>query len=169
MAGTAIRRSTGRAVPGWGPSILAGAGAGVVAGLAGVGVEMALRSPVPPHFSTVGSAFVAGTLGGILYGVLGRLTRSPAPALWVITLAIATIDSALIWAVPFPSGRSPSTGVPIVGLVVPARQLLALAGMGHLGTQHLPAPYRVPIAATHYLTAVAVSLLVPWWARPKKR
>jgi predicted lipid-binding transport protein (Tim44 family) len=110
-----------------------------VAGLAGVGAEMALRSAAPPHLATVWSAFVAGILGGILYGVLGRLTQSPAPALWVITLVIATIDSALIWAVPFPSGRSPSTGVPIVGLVVPARQLLALAGMGHLGTQHLPA------------------------------
>lgn len=156
-------------MPGWGRSILAGAGAGVVAALAGVGAEVALRSSEPPHIATAWSAFIAGILGGILYGVLGRLTRSPAPALWVTTLVIATIDSALIWAVPFATGRGPSTGVPIVGLVAPARQLLALAGMGHLGTRHFPAQYIVAATATHYITAVAVSLLVPRWAGPRKR
>lgn len=169
MARAAIRRSIGGAAPGWGPSILAGAGAGVVAAIAGVGAEIALRSPLPPHLATVWSAFVAGILGGVLYGVLGRLTRSPAPALWVVTLLIATIDSALIWAVPFASGRSPSISAPIAGLVAPARQLLALAGIGHLGTRHFPARYIAAATVTHYTTALAVSLLVPWWAGPRKR
>jgi len=169
LSGAVIRRSAGRAAPGWGPCILAGAGAGVVGAIAGVGVEIALRSPLPPHVATVWSAFVAGILGGILYGVLGRLARNPAPALWAVTLLIATIDSALIWAVPIASGRSPSIGAPIAGLVAPARQLLALAGIGHLGTRHFPARYIAAATVTHYTTAVAVSLLVPRWAGPRDR
>jgi hypothetical protein len=169
MAGAAIRRSTGGAAPGWGASILAGAAAGAVAAIAGVGTEIALRSPLPPHLATVWSAFVAGILGGILYGVLGRLTRSPAPALWAVTLLIATVDSALIWAVPIASGRSPSSGVPIVGLLAPMRQLLALAGIGHLGTRHFPARCIAAATVTHYTTPLAVSLLFPWWAGPRNR
>ncbi|HLW48330.1 MAG TPA: hypothetical protein VKW09_11250 [bacterium] len=148
---------------------LAGAGAGAVAGLAGVGAEMLLRAAAPTHPATLGSAFIAGILGGILYAVLGRVTRRPAAALWVITLAVATIDSLLIATEPLASGPNPSTGIPIVGLVVPARQLLALAGMGHLSTRHFPERYIVADAATHYITAVAVSLLVPWWAGPRRR
>jgi hypothetical protein len=169
MADATAGRAPMRVVPGWGLSILAGAGAGVVAAVAGVGAEIVLRSPAPPHPATMGSAFVAGILGGLLYGVLGRLTRAPAAALWVITLVIATIDSVLIATLPLASGPNPSTGIPIVGLSVPVRQLLALAGIGHLGTRHFPARYIAADAATHYITAVAVSLLVPWGAGPRKR
>lgn len=169
MAGAAAKSATVRAAPGWGASILAGAGAGVVAALASVGAEVVLQARTPPHVPTLWSAFVAGILGGILWGVLGRVARRPAAALWVVTLAIATIDTLLIAYVPLASGPNPSTGIPIVGLTVPLRQLLALAGIGHLGTRYFPAQYMLADAATHYITAVAVSVLVPWWAKPRGR
>lgn len=90
-------------------------------------------------------------------------------ALWVITLAIATIDSLLIATLPYALGPNPSIGIPVVGLIVPVRQLLALVGIGHFGTRHFPAQYLLAAAMTHYITAVAVSLLVPWWAKPKNQ
>lgn len=156
-------------MPGWGPSILAGVGAGVVAALASVGIEIVLQARSPTHLPTLWSAFVAGILGGILYGVLGRVARRPAAALWVITLAVATIESWLIAALPGAAGPGPSTGIPLQGLTVPLRQLLALVGVGHLGTRHFPSQYIVADAATHYITAVAVSVLVPRWAKPRAR
>jgi hypothetical protein len=158
-----------QAVPGWAASVLAGAGAGVVAALACVAAEIIMRAQLPPHVATLWSAFVAGILGGILYGWLGRAVRRPVVALWVITLAIATIDSLLIATLPYAVGPSPSIGIPVVGLIVPVRQLLALVGIGHLGTRHFPSQYLLVDTATHYITAVAVSLLVPWWAKPKNR
>jgi hypothetical protein len=156
-----------RAVPSWGTSVLAGIGAGAVAAVACVGAEMALRANFPPRVPTVWSAFVAGILGGLLYGWLARVVRRPAAALWAIALVVATVDSVLIAALPAASGRGPSIGIPIVGLVAPLRQLLALVGVGHLGTRRFPASALVSLTATHYVTAIAVSLLVPWWARPK--
>ena len=156
-----------RAVPGWGASIIAGAGAGVVAALASVGAEIVMHAQAPPRVATLWSAFVAGILGGILYGWLGRVVRRPAAALWVITLVVATIDSLLIATLPGASGPNPLRGIPIVGLIAPLRQLLALAGIGHLGTRHFPASSLLPVTTTHYVTAVAVSLLVPWWANPR--
>ncbi len=158
--------TTVRAVPSWGASVLAGIGAGVVAAVACVGAEIALHASLPPRVPTLWSAFVAGILGGLLYGWLARVVRRPVAALWVIALVVATIDSLLIAALPPASGRGPSIGVPIVGLVAPLRQLLALVGIGHLGTRRFPASSLFAFTATHYITAVSVSLLVPWWARP---
>jgi len=160
---------TVRAVPGWGASIFAGAGAGVVAALASVGAEIVMHAQAPPRVATLWSAFVAGILGGILYEWLGRVVRRPAAALWVITLVVATIDSLLIATLPGASGPNPLRGIPIVGLLTPLRQLLALAGIGHLGTQHFPASSLLAATTTHYVTAVAVSLLVPWWAKPRSQ
>jgi hypothetical protein len=111
---------------------------------------------------------VAGALGGLLYGWLSRISRRPVAALWVITLVVATIDSLLIAALPLPVGPNPSTGIPIVGLVVPIRQLFALVGIGRLGTHHFPAAYIAADTGTHYVTAAAVSLLVPSWARSRR-
>lgn len=156
-----------RALPNWGASVLAGVGAGAVAGVACVGAEIALHAQLPPRVPTLWSAFVAGILGGLLYGWLARVVRRPAAALWAIALAVATIDSLLIAALPPASGRGPSLGLPIVGLVAPLRQLLALVGIGHFATRRFPASSLLAFTATHYITAVAVSLLVPWWARPK--
>ena len=167
MVGARAGSATGRAAPGWVACILAGAGAGVVAALASVGAEIVLQARLPPQIPTLWSAFVAGILGGILYGVLGRVVRRPVAALWVIALAVATIDSLLIAALPFASGPGPSMVIPIVGLVVPLRQLLALVGIGHLGTRYFPGQYLAADATTHYITAVAVSVLVPWWAKPR--
>ncbi|HLW60048.1 MAG TPA: hypothetical protein VKV57_09000 [bacterium] len=158
-----------RVVPGWGASISAGAIAGVVAALASVGVEVIMHARVPPRDATLWSAFLAGILGGILYGWLGRIVRRPVEALWVITLAIATISTVLIAKLPGASGPSPSLGIPLSGFTSPFRQLLALAGLGHFGTRHFPARYLPADAATHYITAVSVALLVPWWANTRGR
>ena len=110
------------------------------------------------------SAFVAGILGGLLYAWLHRFTRRPVLALWIITLGIATIDSLLIAALPFPAGPGPRIRVPIVGLIVPLRQLAALVGIGRFGEHHFPRASLPAVTVVHYVTAAAVSLIVPWWA-----
>src|ERR1700693_1063021 len=117
---------TVRAVPGWGASIIAGAGAGMGAALGSVGAEIVMHAQSPPRGATLWSAFVAGILGGTLYGWLGRVVRRPGAALWVITLVLATIDSLLIATLPGASGSNRLAGIPIVGLLAPLRQLLAL-------------------------------------------
>lgn len=142
--------------------------AGVVAALVSVVVEIATLSPLPPRDATLWSAFVAGILGGLLYGVLCRTVRRPIPVLWVVTLAIATIDSLLIAVLPGASGRSPNLGIPLSGLVAPLRQMLALVRVGHLGTRRFPQAYLPVATAIHYVVAVAVALLVPWWANPRQ-
>jgi hypothetical protein len=152
---------------GWGAGVLAGAGAGIAAALACVAVELVLRARVPPTNPTAWSAFVAGVLGGIVYAGLSRVVSRPALALWIVSLAVATVDSIFIIALPLPAGPNPKIGIPIVGLMVPLRQAAALLGMGHLGDRHFPAEYLVNVTAIHYVTAVAVSLLVPWWAGRK--
>jgi hypothetical protein len=165
----AVGQSKPRAVPGWGRCLLAGAGAGLVGALASVAVEVAMHAPLPPRLPTLWSAFVAGVLGGLLYGVLTRAVRRPVAALWGLALALATIDSLLTATLPFAAGPNPSLGIPIVGLVVPLRQVLALAGIGHLGTRSFPKAWLAADTMTHYATAVAASILVPWWARPRGR
>jgi hypothetical protein len=162
MAGLTPRMEASRPAPAWSLSLLAGIGAGVVAGAASVGAEVTLRARVPPHTYTFWSALAAGVLGGLLYAWLARALPRPAPALWLIALGIATVDSALIAFLPLPSGGG--RPLPIAGLEVPLRQLLALVGIGRLGTRYFPASSLLADTATHYITAVAVSLLVPWWA-----
>lgn len=111
---------------------------------------------------------MAGVLGGLLYAWLSRTAARPALALWIISLALATIDSLLIATLPLPAGSSAPLGIPIVGLVVPVKQVLALIGIAHFGTRRFPAPSLPADAAVHYVTAVVVSLLVPWWAGRKR-
>jgi len=161
--GMAQTRRT-RQVVGWGFGLLAGVGAGVVAALAGLAVGAVMRASIPPPFFVAWSAFAAGVLGGLLYAWLSRLLDRPAPALWIITLALATIDSALIAFLPMPAGASP-VRLPIVGLIVPLRQIAALVGIGRLGERHFPAANLAADTLMHYTTAVAVALLVPAWAR----
>lgn len=161
MAGAAKR---GEGAPGWPAVLAAGAGAGVVAAIVAVGVEIVGHAPVPPRPATAWSAFVAGILGGLLYGVLCRTTRRPVAAFWVLTLAIATVDSVLIAALPLPAGPGPRTGIPIVGLTVPLRMLGALVGVGHFSTRHFPAPYLAVDTAVHYVTAIVAAICIPLWA-----
>ena len=155
-----------RQVVGWGSGVLAGVGAGVVAALAGLAVGAVMRASIPPPFFVAWSAFAAGVLGGLLYAWLSRLIDRPAPALWIVTLVLATIDSALVAFVPLPSGPSP-VRLPIVGLIVPLRQLAALAGIGRLGERRFSSTYLAADTMIHYATAVAVSLLVPALAKRK--
>jgi len=98
---------------------------------------------------------------------MSRITTRPALALWIITLVLATIDSIFIAVPPFPEGSGTVLGVPIVGLIVPARQGLVLIGIGHFGQHHYPRSDLAAVTATHYITAVVLSLLVPWWAGRK--
>jgi hypothetical protein len=163
-----IGASKRAAAPGWVTSLAAGAMAGVVAALLSVVVEIVTLSPVPPPVATVWSAFVAGILGGLLYGALCRTVRRPVVALWGVTLALATIDSLLIAMLPGASGRNPNLGIPLSGLVTPVRQVLALVGVGHLGTRRFPQAYLPVATIIHYIAAVAVALLVPWWAKPRE-
>ena len=156
------------AVPGWATSLAAGAMAGVVAALVSVGLEIVTLSPLPPPVATVWSAFLACILGGLLYGALCRMVRRPVPTLRVVTLVLATIDSLLIALLPGASGRGPNLGIPLSGLVSPVRQMLALIGVGHLGTRRFPQEYLTVVTVIHYVAAVAVALLVPWWAKPKQ-
>src|SRR5207302_6393190 len=130
-----MQGSHARNVVGWGAGLLAGVGAGVVAALAGLAVGAAMRASIPPPLFVAWSAFAAGVLGGLLYAWLSRLLNRPAPAFWIITLALATIDSALIAFLPMPAVASP-VRLPIVGLIVPLRQLAALVGIGRLGERH---------------------------------
>lgn len=153
-----------RQVVGWGSGLLAGLGAGLVAAGASVLVGAVMRASIPPSLFVAWSGFAAGILGGLLYAWLSRLTDRPARALWIITLALATIDSALIAFVPLPAGPSP-VRLPTVGLIVPLRQLAALAGMGQLGARRFPSTFLLADTMIHYATAVAVSLVVPALAR----
>ncbi len=155
------------AVPGWGMSLIAGIGAGIVAALVSLVVEFATGARLPPHVPTAWSAFAAGVLGGLLYGVLTRITSRPVLALWIITLLLATIDSVLIATQPFPMGSFTLGGLPIVGLIVPLKQAAALVGLGHFSDQHFPRDSLLPDTLVHYATAVVVSLLVPLWAKPR--
>jgi hypothetical protein len=156
------------AVPGWGMSIIAGIGAGIIAALASLGLEFATGARFPPHVPTAWSAFASGVLGGLLYGVLGRITSRPVLALWIITLLLATIDSLLIITKPFAEGSGVVAGIPLWGLMVPLRQAAALVGLGHFTDRHAPQQFLFVDTVIHYMTAVAVSLIVPWVAKPRR-
>jgi hypothetical protein len=155
------------AAAGWDRGFLAGVGAGVVAAAATVAVSL-IGGRVPPPISAGWSALVAGVAGGLLYVWLTRVSARPAAAFWIITLVLATIDTLFIALLRLPSGGATVLGVPIFGLVVPIKQLLALVGLGHFSAQHFPARFLPTDAAMHYVTAVVVSLLVPRWVGPKR-
>ena len=153
----------------WRSGLLAGVGAGIVAAVACLAVNAVFRTRIPPADATAWSAFVAGVLGGLLYAWLSRITSRPALTLWIVTLVLATIDSILIITQPFPVGAGPLFGIPIWGLMVPLEQAAALVGIGHFTGQRFPANYLVSTTLLHYVTAVAVSILVPWSAGRKTR
>jgi len=81
-----------------------------------------------------------------------------------VSLGIATLDNLLIALLPLPGGHDPTLGIPIDGLVIPLRQMAALTGFGHFATGYFPAA-KLPVdIIMHYVPAVAVAALVPWWA-----
>lgn len=157
------------AAPSFGRALLAGIGAGIAAALASVGVAAAVHARIPPPEPTVGSAFLAGVLGGLVYAGWSRVVARPALALWITSLTFATAISILVAILPFPSGRD-LIALPIPGLLVPLRQVAALAGIGHFSSFHFPSAYLRVAITQHYITAIVVSLLVPWWApsRPSR-
>jgi hypothetical protein len=144
-------------------TILAGVGAGLIAAVVAVGITAIMRARIPPPNASAGSALLAGILGGILYLWLTRITVRPAFALWIISLASATVISLLVATLPFPAGRG--LPLPIPGLLVPLRQAAALVGLGRFSSGYFPKPYLPVVYAQHYATAVLISLLVPWWSR----
>ena len=148
---------------------MAGVVAGIIAAVACLAVNAFFRATIPPADAVAWSAFIAGVLGGLLYAWLTRITSRPAFTLWVVTLVLATIDSILIITQPFPAGAGPLFGIPIWGLIVPLKQAEALLGIGHFPNEHFPARYLVSDTLLHYATAVAVSIVVPWWAGRKIR
>jgi hypothetical protein len=165
LAQTAVGHAQGgRQSVGWGAGVLAGAVAGIAAALACVVLVLVLREAPPPTY-TAWSAFVAGVLGGLVYAWMSRVVSRPALALWIISLGLATVDSLMIIALPLPAGPSPKIGIPAAGLIVPIRQAAALVGMGQFSERHFPAAFLVNVTAIHYVTAIAVALVVPWLAR----
>ena len=169
MARILTRTMESSEVIGWGSGLVAGVGAGIVAAVACLAVNAVFRARIPPADATAWSAFVSGVLGGLLYAWLSRITSRPALTLWIVTLVLATIDSILIITQPFPVGAGPLFGIPIWGLMVPLEQAAALVGIGHFTGQRFPANYLVSTTLLHYVTAVAVSILVPWSAGRKTR
>jgi hypothetical protein len=78
-----------------------------------------------------------------------------------------------VQSVTYLSGRSSSfhggvghepRGGAHTGLVTPVRQMLALIGVRHFGTRRFPQEYLTVVTVIHYISAVAVAVLVPWWA-----
>jgi uncharacterized membrane protein YhhN len=116
---------------------------------------------VPDLEETAWSAFAAGAAGGVLYYALVRLVPRPINVLWGASLALATIDSLLIAFLPLPAGHGPHLAIPIDGLIVPVRQMAALAGMGHFGTRHFPGRYLAADTVLHYIPAAVVGTVVP--------
>ncbi|TMJ15424.1 MAG: hypothetical protein E6H02_01950 [Bacillati bacterium ANGP1] len=150
-------------VVGWGRGLLAGIGAGLVAGVACVLLARVTHTRIPPVQPSFDSAFVGGILGGLAFAVWSRVVGRPVMALWVTTLVLATAVSVMIATLPFPAARV-QLPIPIPGLLVPFQQLGALIGLGRFGTARFPAQFLPVTIGMHYVTAVAVSLLVPRWS-----
>jgi hypothetical protein len=144
--------------------LVAGVGAGLAAALGSVGLQLVTGVHIAPLPEVAWSAFVAGIAGGLLYRVLVRVARRPILALWVVSLGIATLDNLLIALLPLPGGHEPHLGIPIDGLLIPLRQMGALAGFGHFAARFFPAGKLSADMLMHYVPAVAVAALVPWLA-----
>jgi len=144
--------------------LIAGAAAGIVAALGSVGIQVVTGVHIARLPEIAWSAFIAGVTGGLLYWVLTRVVRHPIPALWGVSLGIATLDNLLITLLPLPAGHEPHLGIPIDGLMIPLRQMAALAGFGHFGARFFPLAKLPADVLMHYVPAVAVAAIVPWLA-----
>src|SRR5437879_3290536 len=141
--------------------LAAGIGAGAVAAVGSMGIQLATGVHIASLREVAWSAFVAGMAGRLLYWVLAHVVRRPIPALWGVSLGIATLDNLLIAFLPLPGGHEPHLGVPIDGLMIPLRQMAALAGFGHFGARFFPLAKLPADVLMHYVPAVAVAAIVP--------
>lgn len=152
---------------------LASLGAGIAAGAAAAAAvataQVLMKMRDPGLSESAWSAFVAGVAGGILYDGLTRLVRAPARALWAASLAIATADSLLVILLPLPAGHGPHFVIPISGLIVPIRQMAALVGLGRFGPRHFPTALLPADTVLHFIPAVVVAALVPWFSGSRRR
>lgn len=157
-------RAAGVSVP---AALLAGIGAGIVAGLINVAILLLTHYHIPPIRGTFGSGVLAGALAGLVYAIWTRVSPRPVAALWLTALLVATIDTVIIFALPFPTaGRRLGLGA-IAGIMTPLLQILALFGIGHFGREHMPGSFLGIYSVVHYLTAIVVSLLIPALVRPR--
>ncbi len=148
-------------------ALVAGIGAGAVAGLVNIGLLTVLHARIPPVVATGWSSVVAGVLGGLVYGMWSRISPRPVAALWLTSLLVATIDTIVIFTLPFPTAGRHIGLAPLAGIVTPLLQILALFGIGGSSAGHLPASFLGIYVDIHYLTAIVVSALIPVLARPK--
>lgn len=162
-----VRRAetTGVSVP---AALAAGIGAGIVAGLVNLAILVLTHSHIPPLRATFWSSVVAGALAGLVYAMWTRISPRPVAALWLTSLLVATADTIVIFALPFPTaGRHLGLGF-IAGITTPLLQILALFGVGGFGRGHMSMSYLGIYLATHYVPAVVASALIPLFVRPKK-
>lgn len=161
-----MTRSTTTGVP-FPLALAAGIGAGAAAGLVNVGLLTLVRAHIPPAVATGWSSVVAGGLGGLIYAMWSRISPRPVAALWLTSLLVATIDTVVIFTLPFPTAGRHIGLAPLAGIVTPLLQILALFGIGGSSRGHLPTTFLGIYLTVHYVTAVVVSVLIPVFARPK--
>ena|GEM_PF-1077827 len=158
------RGTIGVSVP---SALAAGTAAGIASGLINLGLLLLTHSHIPPLRATVGSCVLAGAFAGLVYAMWTRISTRPVAALWVTSLLVATIDTVVIFMLPFPTAGRRLGLAPLSGIVTPLLQILALAGIGGFGRGHMPASYHGIYLAVHYITAVVISALIPVFARSK--
>ncbi len=143
----------------FGAALLAGIVAGIVAALGVIGAVALLHSRAPTPTIAGASTFVAGIVGGILYGIYGAGGRRPALWLWLSMLVLATGWSLLVSRVHAPVG---GPNVPyVVGILMPLKQIGGLLGLVKLGPRAFPPALVRVFIVTHYVAAVLISLIVP--------
>jgi hypothetical protein len=161
-----MTRSTGLGVS-FPLALAAGIGAGAAAGLVNVGLLVLLQARNPPVMGTGGSSVAAGILGGAVYWAWSRISPRPAAALWLTSLLVATIDTIVIFTLPFPTAGRHIHVAALAGIVTPLLQILALFGIGGSSPGRMPTTFLGIYLEVHYVTAAVVSLLTPVFARPK--
>jgi len=148
-------------------ALTAGIGAGIAAGLVNIALLLLTHNRIPPIGGTFGSSVLAGAFGGLVYAMWTRISPRPIAALWLTSLLVATIDTIVIFMLPFPTaGRHLGLG-PIAGIVTPLLQILALFGIGGFGRGHMPTSLLGIYLAMHYVPAIVISALIPVFARRK--
>jgi hypothetical protein len=154
---------------GWTTGLLAGVVAGLVAAVSSAIVRAVFHATLPPIIPTIGSAFVAGLGGGLLYAALARFLDYPVRGLWILVLLLATVDSVFVAILPAAAGRTPPFLFPLAGLIFPIRQVAALVGLEQFGTGHFPAQFLFANTVIHYVTATSVAVVVPPLVRLLRR
>src|SRR5437879_8155906 len=98
--------------------LAAGIGAGAVAAVGSIGIQLATGVHIASLPEVAWSAFVAGIAGGLLYWGLADVVRRPIPALWGVGLGVAEIDDVLICVRRLQRGNGVAIGDVSNGLIV---------------------------------------------------